>query len=562
MLPMLRDGSLDRETVDAKVRHIYTACLGMGFLDRPQQDPSISLFNPEANRISYEAAEQGIVLLRNDAGLLPLDRTKIRRIAVIGPNACPAVVSDARYDVASVTYGGGGSSRVHPWYVVSPLEGIIEEFPEAEVLYAEGISNRFKTRCFGRGGFRTDDGRPGLSGRYVSASGACLFERIDERIDFEWDAAVGETLPFGDDFRIEWSGQVVAERTDTLLFFLDMQGSGRLWLDGALALDASASRSFYSGKVSLPVRAGQRIKLRMEYANRRCVPAEIRLGYVSSDDVDFSEAIAAARKADVVIFCGGLDGSIEREGRDRPFALPFGQAELIRRLSAENPNLIVTLTAGGGVETAPWLEQTPALLYLGYPGQEGGRALARILSGAVNPSGRLPFTWERRWEDAPAFGNYDETRDERKVHYREGIFTGYRGYDERGVKPLFPFGFGLSYTRFDYTEPEVVSLDRQAMRVSVACTVTNTGERSGAEVVQLYVRDVKSSEPRPLKELKGFRKLWLEPGESTQVCFDLNREDFSFFSEKQGKWISESGDFEIWIGASSSDVRLRIPLKL
>lgn len=214
------------------------------------------------------------------------------------------------------------------------------------------------------------------------------------------------------------------------------------------------------------------------------------------------------------------------------------------------------------METAPWLEQTPALLYLGYPGQEGGRALARILSGAVNPSGRLPFTWERRWEDAPAFGNYDETRDERKVHYREGIFTGYRGYDERGVKPLFPFGFGLSYTRFDYTEPEVVSLDRQAMRVSVACTVTNTGERSGAEVVQLYVRDVKSSEPRPLKELKGFRKLWLEPGESTQVCFDLNREDFSFFSEKQGKWISESGDFEIWIGASSSDVRLRIPLKL
>ncbi len=562
MLPMLRDGSLDTSTIDEKVRHIYTPCMEMGFFDRPQRDPSIPLFNPEANLLSYEAATQGIVLLRNESGLLPLDRTKIRRIAVIGPNACPAVVSDARYDVSAVTYGGGGSSRVHPWYVISPLEGIIEEFPEAEVLYAEGISNRFKTLCFGRSLFRTEDGRPGLSGRYFSDTGECLLERTDVKIDFEWDAAVGEKLPFGDDFRAEWSGCVVAEQTDTLVFFLDMQGCGRLWIDGRLVLDASASHSFYSGQVRIPVREAQRLDLRLEYANRKCVPAEIRLGYASWGDVDFSEALSAARGADAVVFCAGLDGSIEREGRDRPFALPFGQKELICRLAAVNPNLIVTVTAGGGVEMAPWIERSAALLYLGYPGQEGGRALAHILSGKVNPSGKLPFTWERRWEDSPAFGNYDETRDERKVCYREGVFTGYRGYDARGETPLFAFGFGLSYTDFSYAKPEVVSFDRKAMTATVACTVTNSGDRSGAEVVQLYIRDVDSSEPRPLKELKGFRKLRLEAGESARVCFDLDREDFSFFSEKQRRWIAESGDFEIWIGASSSDIRLRIPLKL
>lgn len=302
--------------------------------------------------------------------------------------------------------------------------------------------------------------------------------------------------------------------------------------------------------------------IRLEFCNQRSTPAEIRMGYAYQSDIDFSEAKRLAAKADLVVFCAGLDGSIELEGRDRPFDLPYGQDMLIQELVKVNPKLIVAIHAGGGINMTRWIDQVPAVVHALYPGQEGGHALAHILSGKVNPSAKLPFTIEKRWEDSPACGHYDETRKEKKVYYTEGIFTGYRGYDQKGIEPLFPFGFGLSYTTFDYSGLNIRMTDKKQKQLVVSFTVTNTGQRDGYEVAQLYVRDMQSKEPRPLKELKGFDKVYLKAGESKQIEIGLSEDAFQYFNAKQNRWVFEKGEFEILVGASSKDIRLAEKIKM
>ena len=489
LLPLVKEGKVTEEVINDKVRRIYGACISMGFFDRPQQDTDIPTFNPQANQMALNTACEGIILLKNEQNTLPIHRPKV--IAVIGPTANPAIVSDRIYNVNSIVYGGGGSSKVHPWYVVSALEGIRQEFPEATVLYTEGISNQFKPRLF-----------------------------------------------------------------------RDAQGAYRLWIDGTLALDASQSQSFDVRNTAISAKKGDAKHIRLEFCNQRSTPAEIRMGYAYQSDIDFSEAKRLAAKADLVVFCAGLDGSIELEGRDRPFDLPYGQDMLIQELVKVNPKLIVAIHAGGGINMTRWIDQVPAVVHALYPGQEGGHALAHILSGKVNPSAKLPFTIEKRWEDSPACGHYDETRKEKKVYYTEGIFTGYRGYDQKGIEPLFPFGFGLSYTTFDYSGLNIRMTDKKQKQLVVSFTVTNTGQRDGYEVAQLYVRDMQSKEPRPLKELKGFDKVYLKAGESKQIEIGLSEDAFQYFNAKQNRWVFEKGEFEILVGASSKDIRLAEKIKM
>lgn len=563
LLPLVQQGVVTEETINEKVRRIYGACMEMGFFDRPQRDTAIPVYNPRANRMAYEAAKEGIVLLKNQDGILPLK--KVTRIAVIGPNACHSLVTDRNNNVNGITYGGGGSSKVHPWHVTSVLQGIQTEFPDAEVYYAEGISNGYKSRLFRTCNFRTEDGKVGLRARYQSLatpelrSGNVVTEKVDPHVNFFWGAEPQKGL--GEDYRVEWDGYVDVDRDDSLCFFVDAQGGYRLWVDGRICLDASESQSFTYGQIALKVNKGESLHVRLEYFNQRSLPAEIRMGYDYKGNLDFSEPLRLARMADVVVFCGGMDGSIELESRDRPFELPYGQDLLITELTRVNPNVIVSLHAGGGVGMTPWIDRVKAVVHLLYPGQEGGRAFAEILSGKVNPSAKLPFTIERRWEDSPACGNYDETRKERKVYYNEGIFVGYRGYDRRQVAPLFPFGHGLSYTTFKYSDLYVAKAADDGT-VEVSFQVTNVGNREGAEVAQVYVHDKVAVEARPLKELKGFEKVFLAPGETKQVSVKLDRDAFRYFSEKKSDWVFEPGDFEIWVGASSADIRLKGHLHL
>ena len=584
LIPLLESGQVTQATIDDKVRRIYGTCLAMGFFDRPQQDTLVPVFNAQANKLALEAAEQGIILLKNQAHTLPLRSPKT--IAVIGPTANPGTVNDRAHTPNGIVYGGGGSSKVNPWYVIDDLQGILQEFPGAEVRYDPGISNRFKANLFRRGGFLTPDGRTGLRGRYVRiadgeaasaqvlaeqakaagraeaptalpASDSAAIERIDRTIDFEWWGKPHNNEALGAEYAVRWDGFIEAEATDTLLFFVDAQGGYRLWLDGRLAVDALQSQSFCFGSASLGVEKGQKVAVVLEYRNQRSSPSEIRFGYAYGREIDFSPALRLARTADAVVFCGGMDGAIELEGRDRPFELPYGQDRLIEQLCAVNPNTVVVLHAGGGVDMSRWADRAAAIVHALYAGQEGGRALARILSGRVNPSAKLPFTIERRWEDSPAAGNYDETRREKKVYYREGIFAGYRGYEQLGIAPLFPFGYGLSYTSFEYSDLRIEAVDKKAHRYRVSFTLTNTGARSGAEVAQVYVSDPKSSEPRPPKELKGFSRHELAPGESVRASVELDGEAFAFFSAKKGRWVVEPGAFEVVVGSSSADIRLR-----
>jgi beta-glucosidase len=269
-----------------------------------------------------------------------------------------------------------------------------------------------------------------------------------------------------------------------------------------------------------------------------------------------TKALAAA--SDAVIICVGFDDKTEGEGFDRPFQLPGGQDELVRQMSAINKNVIVVVTAGGNVDMSRWIDNVPAVLHAWYPGQEGGTALAQIIFGDYSPSGKLPASFEKRLEDNPTFHNYYPPEGEHHVKYSEGIFLGYRYYDRSEIKPQFPFGFGLSYTSFAYSNLSVKPLTGNLNDpVSVSFDIKNTGHRAGAEVAELYVGDSHASVPRPVKELKSFAKVSLQPNETRHVTLTLKRRDFSFYDVQKKDWSAEPGDFTILVGGSSDKIQLQ-----
>jgi beta-glucosidase len=228
-------------------------------------------------------------------------------------------------------------------------------------------------------------------------------------------------------------------------------------------------------------------------------------------------------------------------------------------MATANRNTIVVVTSGGGYDTSAWIGRVPALLQAWYPGQEGGTALAEILLGDVNPSGRLPVTFERRWEDNPTHDSYYPDDGTNRVVYNEGVFVGYRGYEKNNTKPLFPFGHGLSYTTFRYSNLTVKSAGGNAAAplFEVSFDVKNTGSREGSDVAQVYVGDTHSKAARPLKELKGFAKVNLRPGESRRVTVTLDARSFSYYDADAKRWRADPGDFDILVGRSSEQIELR-----
>ena len=272
-----------------------------------------------------------------------------------------------------------------------------------------------------------------------------------------------------------------------------------------------------------------------------------------------NEAVEAASKADVAVVVVGRYPKLEGESFDvKTMDLPTGQDDLIQAVEKANPHTIVVLNTGDPVTMTKWLDQTPALLDMWYGGQEGGHALAAILFGDANPSGKLPVSLPKKFEDSPAAANYPG--ENLKVNYAEGIYVGYRYYDTKNIAPAFPFGFGLSYTTFEYSDLKIVRAS--GFRPEVSLKVKNTGSRPGAEVVQLYIHDGHSKIDRPIHELKRFDRVELQPGEEKTVYFELTRADLSYWSPETKTWTADPGTFEIQIGASSRDIRLRAPFEL
>ena len=540
LLPAIRRGEIAEEQIDDKVRRILRMIVRMGFLDRPQQDGSIPENNSESGRVALTIAEQGIVLLKNEENTLPLDRAQIKKIAVLGPDAHPGVPA------------GWGSSYVDPYYAVSVLDGLLNHRgPQMTVDYFDvGVGN-FETSCF------EHEDRPGhlvagLRSEYfpnLTFSGTAIIDRIDQRINFDW-AAVHGGLPT--QFTVRWAGFIRSNSSSNHVFRARADSGIRVFLDEKLIIDDWSDHAARPDVTTRFLEAGRIYRLRVEYKNSGGGGAVAQFGWASLKVPD------AISDYDAAIVCVGFDNGNEGEGFDRAFELPDGQDDLVSDVAEKNHKTIVVINSGGNVDMHRWLGKVPALLHAWYPGQEGGNALAKILLGDVNPSGKLPVSFEANLSDNPAFESYPSDAGGESVHYDEGIFVGYRGYEHFGINPLFPFGFGLSYTRFEYSNLQIETADRSdPYNVKVSFEIRNVGDRAGAEVAELYVAPVHPMVERPLKELKGFAKVRLLAGESKQTTLTLDRRSFAYFDSRTSQWRTDGGKYEISIGSSSRDLRIR-----
>lgn len=556
LLPALQIGTVSTATIDDKVRRILRTAIAFGWFDRDQTDLSISRYNQPGSAVALETARESIVLLKNDADLLPLKRQQVKSVAVVGPNAYPAVAV------------GGGSARVEPFASVSFLQGIAKNLGSgATVYYQQGIPTR--AELAERTAFQTAEANtaPGLNLEIFDnpeLSGKPVSTRVVSHLNAD-PAFDGTLIPTPRGYSLRWSGFYTPEQAGTHYLFVQGPGEGggyRLLLDGKVVIDNWRDSFALTNQLSVSLTAAPHKIVLEQYRNWNWDSSRIRLGIVNSASLVDPAAIAVAARADAAIVTVGFDHETEGEGADRTFALPLGEEELIRQIAAVNKNTVVVVTSGGGVDFQNFLERVPALIQAWYPGQEGGTALAEILFGDVNPSGRLPVSFERRWEDNPAHDSYYPAPDTRSVKYANSIFVGYRGYEHNGVHPLFPFGFGLSYTTFHYANLKITPAVSGSALFEVSFDVTNTGSAAGADVAQLYVGDGHSKVARPLKELKGFARVSLLPGETRRVTIPLDARSFSYYDADTKQWHAEAGDFDLLVGRSSVRIELKGKLTL
>ncbi len=548
LLPAIKAGKVAMATIDDKVRRILRTAIRFGWLDRPAADTGLPLYDEGGRATALEAARAGLVLLKNDGGLLPLDRSKVKTVALIGPDAYPAIPV------------GGGSAQVRPLAAVSFVQGLADHLRgAATVLVHHGVPTL--AEIFDSTDWRTapSGGQPGLRGEYFddpALGGTPALVRVDEHLSFAWDKP--NVWPTGarKQSSARWTGVYVPAASGEYLFAAFTYGLDqyRLYVDGKLVLDrARGPQPITTARLSL--KAGKPVAIRFEYQHGDH-HARVGLGVRRSDTLIDPAVKEIARRADAVVVAAGFDPMTESEGYDRTFQLPLGQDDLIAAVRAANPRVVVALTSGGGVDMTRFVDRVPAIVQTWYPGQEGGTALAEVLFGDINPSGKLPVTFERSFQDSAVRDSYAPDAN-RRIAYKEGVFLGYRHFDRAKKKPLFAFGHGLSYTRFRYGGLAVTPAAAEAdAPVTVSFDVTNAGGRRGAEVAQVYVGERRPPVPRPPKELKGFAKVELAPGETKHIQVTLDRRAFSFYDPAAKSWRVHPGAFDVWVGSSSRQIEL------
>jgi beta-glucosidase len=553
LLPAIQSGQVKEATVDDKVRRILRTAIQFGWLERNQTDTSIPLLNLKGREVALEAARAAMVLLKNDGNILPLDKTRIKSIAIIGPDAYPTPT------------GGGGSAEVRPFMAVSYLAGLTNYLGSgAQVYYQRGLPSLDDMAK--ATGFTTEanGGQVGLKAEYfnnATLAGAPVLTRVDKHVNYDPNREGDEVAT---DASIRWKGYFTPRSGGDYLVFVQGPGENggyRLYVDQNLVFDNWKQWYAFVGQTRLRLQSGPH-QVELDYCiHHGWGKTRVRLGILSPETIVESGAKSLASRADAVVVAVGFDEASEGESADRTFALPPGQDELISQIAGANKNTIVVYTSGGGVDMSAWTARVPAILQSFYPGQEAGTALSQLLFGDYSPSGKLPITVERRWEDNAVHDSYYPNRGGTRVAYTEGIFVGYRHFDKSGIKPLFPFGYGLSYTSFAYKNLRV-SPSSGDNPITVSFDVTNTGNRAGAEVAEVYVGDHHAHVPRPVKELKGFSKVDLNPGETKQVTVTLDSRAFSYYDDKNHRWTAEAGEFDILVGRSAAEIELTGKLAL
>ncbi|MET0645167.1 MAG: glycoside hydrolase family 3 C-terminal domain-containing protein [Pyrinomonadaceae bacterium] len=560
LMPAVEQGKVSVATIDEHVRRILRTAARFGWLDREQTEASIPRFNQTGRQAALQAAREGMVLLKNEGSLLPLDRRKLKSVLVVGPDAYPAVPV------------GGGSARVEPFASVSFMEGISHALAPSSVnvYYHRGVPTLAEMAQATAFTDAPADGRPGIRAEFFKTEdmqGQPFMTRTEPHVNYASVAGWRAAFPEGT-LSSRWTGYHTPRTAGDHDIFMQSTGEDggfcRLFVDDKLVFDNwKVSRALVS-TTTLRLDARPHKVVVEHHGRSSWLGAKLRLGIVKRGAVVPEEVKRMAAKADAVVVAAGFDPETESEGADRTFSLPTGQDDLIQEMATANRNTVVVITSGGGTDMSGWLERVPAVVQTWFPGQEGGTALAEILLGDTNPSGRLPVTFERRWEDNPVHASYYPAGDDTKrVEYKEGVFVGYRGYEKNNTKPLFPFGHGLSYTTFKYDNLKVTpaaKLNTEAPdgpTFEVSFDVKNTGGREGADVAQVYVSDTHARVPRPPKELKGFAKVTLRPGESRRVTVRLDGRAFSYYDAASRRWQIDPGDFQILVGRSSEQIELR-----
>lgn len=546
---LVRNGMLDERYIDRKCQHIIQTILAFEFDKRPQLDKSIPENNPYSDSVAHELSRSAIVMLKNQDGFLPVRKGSF---FICGPNADKVVT-------------GGGSGFVTPLISNSVADGMLTMGKKVNsYIYTDRPVDMIEGVYVDRN--MTVSGVSVELFQNINLEGAPVKTYVTDRV-------------FISDVASEAHEEVVAENQSTrhtfwfkpikdVSYILKLEGNDgcRMVINGESVMDEWGRTSWQRTQKKYEFKAGQEYECVVEHYNISGKNG-LRLEFIPelfSNPTD----LKALKNADCVVVCLGHDNKTERENSDRTFELPVGQVEYLREVMKHSNNVVVVLNGGGGVEMASWIPEVKAVLMAWYPGQQGGLAVSEIITGKVTPSGKLPISIEKKLEDNPSYPNYYENVDRirpvktnpySRVEYREGIFVGYRGYEKNGVEPLFPFGYGLSYTSFEYSDIKVAEQEDEFV---VTFNVKNIGEVAGAEVAQVYVTDNECQIVRPVKELKNFEKVFLKPGESKTITLKLGDEAFRYYDAFTHGFVVDPGQFTISVGSSSADIRLKTMLEV
>ncbi|MGZ0654944.1 glycoside hydrolase family 3 C-terminal domain-containing protein [Coraliomargarita sp. W4R72] len=559
LLTAVKRGDVSESELDDRVRRVLRVHAFTGLLDgTASKDFSIDL--PAHLALARSAAEDSMVLLKNESNILPLDRSATQRVLLLGPNL----------EQAFCRAGDGGSSSLQraTQHEISALEGIRNAAGQQVELDVFAMSDLLQSD------FKVVEGdvlKGLIQARYykdtdhwharLDRKSFTLEERVP-KIDFMWEMRSPDMDILGTDrFAAIYEGEFLPPVSGTYTFRVTADDDAYLMVEGNMMMRSSNQESY----VIVDLLAGESVSFELGMYEREG-DASVRFEYaLPMDEHTFAKSMQEldrrAQQSDAVVFVGGVNHGYETEGRDRSHMdFPQLQTRLIKALGQMNSQTVVVLYNGAPFIVEPWLASAAAVLEAWYPGVEGGNAIGRILFGDVNPSGKLPFTWPNSLEETPAHAVGSQTRD--RIDYKEGIYVGYRYYDQQQLKPEFPFGYGMSYTTFSYDKISIQKSGDSQYPLTAAVTLTNTGKVAGREVVQVYVSDVDSSVDQPVKELAGFTKIGLKPGESKTVEVPLHWTAFQFFDVAADCWQLEHGEFIIRSGGASDSLPVERSIKL